>query len=235
MCRSSRDTYHTHPHTLSLSLYRFHSAWPMSVSALCPGPSLRPTLAIVSGGTKNSPSHELRSVALLALSLPLHLSASSCPLAACLSRHSSIWNPTSLKDRERHQGQDTMQILTTVLTLGFAAFLAPRAITAQEVSCWAPDGETLADNTTYVPCNKLGIQQEGVYSTCCNLDGRPGERDLCTTTGLCLNNGVLHRGYCTDKTWDSPACVNVCTDDNVRAQQRDLSILLSLSLSKQWR
>jgi hypothetical protein len=98
--------------------------------------------------------------------------------------------------------------------LGLIALLSS-ITTAQEVECWAPDGITLADNTTYVPCNKLGITQEGVYSSCCNLDGEPGERDLCTTTGLCLNNGVLHRGFCTDKNWDSPACVKVCLDEDV--------------------
>ncbi|KAI0426009.1 hypothetical protein F5Y09DRAFT_351710 [Xylaria sp. FL1042] len=85
---------------------------------------------------------------------------------------------------------------------------------ADEVQCWAPDGKTLADNETVVPCNKLGIQQEGVYSSCCRLDGDAKQRDYCTTSGLCLStlDGVLRREYCTDKTWKSPACVNVCTD-----------------------
>jgi hypothetical protein len=92
------------------------------------------------------------------------------------------------------------------------ASLACGAI-ADEVSCWAPDGATKADNTTYVPCNKLGIEQHGVFSSCCQLDGKPEERDLCTTRGLCLRNGVTSRGYCTDKTWKSAACVNVCTSD----------------------
>ncbi|RYC62588.1 hypothetical protein CHU98_g3626 [Xylaria longipes] len=81
---------------------------------------------------------------------------------------------------------------------------------ADEVQCWAPDGKTLADNETVVPCNKLGIQQEGVYSSCCRLDGDANQRDYCTTSGLCLStfDGVLRREYCTDKTWKSPACIN---------------------------
>jgi hypothetical protein len=112
-----------------------------------------------------------------------------------------------------------MFILKTLLALGLTTLLAPSLATAQEVECWAPDGETLADNTTYVPCNKLGIQQEGIYSSCCNLDGRPGSRDVCTSTGLCLNGSVLTRGYCTDQNWDSPACVNVCTDDDAEGSQ----------------
>ncbi|KAI0021547.1 hypothetical protein F4780DRAFT_737812 [Xylariomycetidae sp. FL0641] len=83
---------------------------------------------------------------------------------------------------------------------------------ADEVACYAPDGVTLGNNESFVPCNKLGITQTGVYSSCCRLDGDPAQRDLCATTGLCLNGGVIYREYCTDKTWKSPACVSVCTD-----------------------
>ncbi|TGJ80291.1 hypothetical protein E0Z10_g8467 [Xylaria hypoxylon] len=97
-----------------------------------------------------------------------------------------------------------------------AATSFSRLVVADEVRCWAPDGKTLADNETVVPCNKLGIQQDGVYSSCCRLDGDATQRDYCTTSGLCLStlDGVLRREYCTDKTWKSPACVNVCTDPN---------------------
>ncbi|KAI1361746.1 hypothetical protein F5Y08DRAFT_12165 [Xylaria arbuscula] len=85
-----------------------------------------------------------------------------------------------------------------------------------EVQCWAPDGKTLADNETVVPCNKLGIQQDGVYSSCCRLDGDPTKRDFCLTNGLCISteSNRSQREYCTDKTWKSPACVNICTDPN---------------------
>ncbi|KAI0478249.1 hypothetical protein F4859DRAFT_479148 [Xylaria cf. heliscus] len=100
-----------------------------------------------------------------------------------------------------------ISVLLTATTFG-------RLAGADEVQCWAPDGKTLADNETVVPCNKLGIQQQGVYSSCCRLDGDASQRDYCTTSGLCLStfDGVLRREYCTDKTWKSPACVNVCTD-----------------------
>ncbi|KAI0451269.1 hypothetical protein F5B21DRAFT_487808 [Xylaria acuta] len=100
--------------------------------------------------------------------------------------------------------------------IGFLLIATPfgRLAGADEVRCWAPDGKTLADNETVVPCNKLGIQQEGVYSSCCRLDGDANQRDYCTPSGLCLStfDGALRREYCTDKTWKSPACVNVCTD-----------------------
>lgn len=100
--------------------------------------------------------------------------------------------------------------ITTLLALGL---IDP--VRADEVVCYAPDGKTVGDNETYVPCNKLGITQSGVYSSCCQLDGDPDERDLCTTSGLCIRGSVLSRGYCTDKTWGSPACVNVCTSKDV--------------------
>jgi hypothetical protein len=100
-------------------------------------------------------------------------------------------------------------VILSLLAVGFGSLGR-----AEEVKCWAPDGETLANNKTYVPCNKLGIEQQGVYSSCCQLDGEPDERDLCTTTGLCLRNNVVSRGYCTDKTWASKACVNVCGSDD---------------------
>jgi hypothetical protein len=104
-------------------------------------------------------------------------------------------------------------------------------VAADEVRCWAPDGKTLADNETVVPCNKLGIQQDGVYSSCCRLDGDADQRDFCTTTGLCLStaDGVLRREYCTDKTWNSPACVNVCTDPKVGVAQ-----FIQISLPTNW-
>lgn len=98
-----------------------------------------------------------------------------------------------------------------VLALGLGLVAQTQA---HEKTCWAPDGKTKADNETYVPCNKLGIEEEGVQSSCCNLDGKTDERDLCAQTGLCNNDGILWRGYCTDQSWESAACVNVCTDES---------------------
>ncbi|KAK7928320.1 hypothetical protein PG985_005318 [Apiospora marii] len=91
------------------------------------------------------------------------------------------------------------------------AFGLVSCATAQEVTCWAPDGKTQADNETYVPCNKLGIQQDGIFSSCCALDGPAERRDTCSSLGLCNGpDNRLRRGFCTDKTWKSKACVDVC-------------------------
>ncbi|TDZ23969.1 hypothetical protein Cob_v003413 [Colletotrichum orbiculare MAFF 240422] len=96
-----------------------------------------------------------------------------------------------------------------------AAFGLAVGVTAQEAKCYAPNGD-LANNETYVPCNKLGINQAGVFSSCCALDGEPSQRDICSTSGLCINRqGQPQRGFCTDETWNSKACVHVCmTDEN---------------------
>ncbi|KAM7200397.1 hypothetical protein V8F20_005374 [Naviculisporaceae sp. PSN 640] len=110
-----------------------------------------------------------------------------------------------------------MRLLATLpylsVTIIPSLVIDAHTVSAQgQVTCFAPDGVTVADNETYVPCNKLGITQQGVHSSCCRLDGAAQDRDLCASTGLCINDGIVKRGYCTDKTWKSPACVNVCTD-----------------------
>lgn len=108
--------------------------------------------------------------------------------------------------------------LVTMLALVVTQLLALSLVSparADEVTCWAPDGKTRGNNETYVPCNKLGITSDNVFSSCCALDGNPDKRDLCTVNGLCSRGNVLTRGYCTDKNWESEACVNVCTDPEV--------------------
>ncbi|KAF4910716.1 hypothetical protein CGCVW01_v011636 [Colletotrichum viniferum] len=108
--------------------------------------------------------------------------------------------------------------------LAVAVSLAATA-SAQEVACYAPDG-SVANNETYVPCNKLGITQSGVFSSCCALDGPADERDICSSSGLCINKQQQpQRGFCTDKTWKSKACVNICTDESSGGSASNSTIL----------
>jgi len=100
---------------------------------------------------------------------------------------------------------------TVLLTITLPAHAAHSA----DVQCFAPDG-SLAPNDTIVPCNNLGIAQSGIHSSCCQLLGDEHTRDLCTGTGLCLNNGIVRRGFCTDKTFNNPLCVRVCDKPSVR-------------------
>jgi hypothetical protein len=108
------------------------------------------------------------------------------------------------------------QLLTASLYILFSLTVTLLLQTqAAEVSCWAPDGTTIAPNDSFVPCNKLGITQKGIFSSCCQLDGDAASRDLCASSGLCVNGGVVRREYCTDKSWSSPTCVKICTDPAV--------------------
>jgi len=118
--------------------------------------------------------------------------------------------PSPISPKMRHPPA-TPIILATWITI---CATPARADHSAAVTCYAPDGKA-ASNDTIVPCNNLGITQSGVHSSCCQLLGDEDRRDLCTGTGLCLNNGIVRRGYCTDKTFDNPACVRVCETDDV--------------------
>ncbi|KAJ0158402.1 hypothetical protein CTA2_11649 [Colletotrichum tanaceti] len=102
--------------------------------------------------------------------------------------------------------------------------LAARVL-ADEAACYAPNGD-LANNETYVPCNKLGINQSGVFSSCCALDGPPDRRDICSSSGLCINRqDQVQRGFCTDRTWKSKACNHVCTDVQTGGNPGNISFM----------
>lgn len=80
------------------------------------------------------------------------------------------------------------------LLVSFSTFLLP-SLASQ---CWYPDGETLAISD--IPCNT-----ESSDSACC------GPNSFCMSNGLCFGNGVLSRGSCTDKSWNSTECAQFCT------------------------
>lgn len=72
------------------------------------------------------------------------------------------------------------------------------ARTTAQRNCWFPDGNT---ETIDVPCNTNADE-----SACC------GPTAFCLSNGLCLDSGVVSRGSCTDRTWNSSACAQQCTD-----------------------
>ncbi|KAK1494124.1 hypothetical protein CCUS01_13791 [Colletotrichum cuscutae] len=116
-------------------------------------------------------------------------------------------------------------MLASMLGVVLSLSLYSLGVLSQEASCYAPDG-TLADNETYVPCNKLGINQAGVFSSCCALDGPPEQRDICSSSGLCINRQQQpQRGFCTDKTWKSKACNHVCTDIQTGGNPSNISFM----------
>jgi hypothetical protein len=88
-------------------------------------------------------------------------------------------------------------------------------LTVASTLCYAPDG-SVSPGDGYLPC----INTIGIDSMCCVLNvtalqeiNEPAtDADMCSTDGLCqIANGEFSRNYCTDKTWKSPNCLNICT------------------------
>jgi len=79
-------------------------------------------------------------------------------------------------------------------------------------TCYSPDGSraVAADGDETFVCNP----NAGSYgSMCCNL----GHGDQCTADGLCYNaafSPATWRGWCTDRSWNAPGCVQACTWQN---------------------
>jgi hypothetical protein len=105
--------------------------------------------------------------------------------------------------------------LLTTLTGSIA-----HAAGAQLVDCFLPNGTAVPLSAAYQPC----ISTLNVHSMCCVLNatalealGESADKlDTCLTNGLCqTSEGGWARDLCTDKTWSSPNCVNVCTSDAV--------------------
>src|SRR5438046_3498409 len=81
--------------------------------------------------------------------------------------------------------------------------------------CYWPDGSLNADSASK-PCNAI----KGQVSMCCATN-RTSDADTCLANGLCQNispNGqntgydlLLWRESCSDPTWKSPYCLNLCT------------------------
>ncbi|KAI1170926.1 hypothetical protein F4777DRAFT_89201 [Nemania sp. FL0916] len=72
--------------------------------------------------------------------------------------------------------------------------------------CYYPNGKE-APKSQQQPCNST---EDGRVSLCCDM-----RNSVCTTTGLCLGSaGYYYRGTCTDRSWISPSCPRVCTDQN---------------------
>lgn len=76
-------------------------------------------------------------------------------------------------------------------------------------ACFWPNG-TEDSTTRFLPCKLSGPSMCCLLNT--NLVGA-ADLDTCDPNGLCIpsdNNGVW-RGLCTDKDWNDPACLNLCT------------------------
>lgn len=78
------------------------------------------------------------------------------------------------------------------------------ATTRAVESCYFPSGLEIVPsvNATYEPCN----EQAGAISQCCPTN------QGCSANGLCVDvDGQYSRGGCTDSTFGSPYCLDLCT------------------------
>lgn len=108
----------------------------------------------------------------------------------------------------------------------FLLLIITTSAAAQFADCYFPNGTTVPLSRGYQPC----ISTQSIDSMCCVLNitvlesfnGGYANFDKCLTNGMCQdpNSGVnagYYRGFCTDKTWKSPNCLNACTEASVSA------------------
>lgn len=96
------------------------------------------------------------------------------------------------------------------------SFLSTLIATALAATCYNPDGSDRNGDpdvpegyTFYTPCSQVTK-----FSMCCRAPNNGG--DDCRPDGLCqgyASDGSLPiwRESCTDQTWQSPYCLNLCT------------------------
>ncbi|KAI1635432.1 hypothetical protein F4809DRAFT_614171 [Biscogniauxia mediterranea] len=90
--------------------------------------------------------------------------------------------------------------------------------TRATATCYRPDGSTVDDvyqpfdeSAEFSACCRAGTTYNADHSDDDNDDEKDG--DARTSLGLCAGPGIqLRRGSCTDPTWTSPACLNICAD-----------------------
>lgn len=118
---------------------------------------------------------------------------------------------TSLRcfsSRRQSAHRNTTLIITTMLRPFLSNVLLSVAILLSTLptiraSCYYPDGSFPTDYV-FEACG-------GDSGTCCI----PSEGDVCLSNGLCslgASGTYLFRGACTDKTWNSPSCLQHCKD-----------------------
>ena len=122
----------------------------------------------------------------------LHNASSCCSRVDIFALRSALKNPVLLI---------TMAVSYVLLLL---SALFTRSLIAS--ICYLPDGQPV-DDPSVQPCNQAGGP---TVSMCCSLN-RTIHPDQCLENGLCTGGGNVFRDSCTDNTWKSPLCLNLCT------------------------
>lgn len=89
---------------------------------------------------------------------------------------------------------------------GFWLFLSSFIPGLLADACYHVNGDAIKD-PAFVPCNLI---TPGVASSCCPTK-RADFPSVCLANGLCRNDNDVFRGSCTDKTWKSLSCPQLCT------------------------
>lgn len=116
---------------------------------------------------------------------------------------------------------DTMWIQDSILPV---LLLFPPFLAAQ-TQCYLPDGSKAGSQ--YQPCNSV----PNASSMCCDTSAG----DQCQPNGLCKgfpdNTPQLWRDSCTDQSWRSPFCLQLCVNGvgSIKAGQ---ALLFSLRISE---
>ncbi|KAH7137523.1 hypothetical protein B0J13DRAFT_609540 [Dactylonectria estremocensis] len=93
-----------------------------------------------------------------------------------------------------------------------ALLLAAQHATSDTVPCYDMNGDLANPDLVATPCNPYAKGTTGSHSACCSITNK----DACLSTGLCLGpwsnspNSVLWVAWCTDSTWQDPACPRFC-------------------------
>ena len=79
-------------------------------------------------------------------------------------------------------------------------------------ACYFPDGSVSPQD---IPCHSFF--PAGGASACC------GAADVCLNNKLCLaqtGGELISRGSCTDQTWQSLECPQICSDGKTHLEHR---------------
>ncbi|KAE9365487.1 hypothetical protein N431DRAFT_549678 [Stipitochalara longipes BDJ] len=116
--------------------------------------------------------------------------------------------------------------------LSFHLLLMAAASATALSNCYLPNGTALPFSAAYEPC----IATESVISMCCvlnvtalvNLGLSATRLDTCLPNGMCqppAEVGGFARDLCTDPTWKSPNCLNICVRGSDGGTAEDASAL----------
>lgn len=142
-------------------------------------------------------------------------------------RHRTEGYPSSLPSSEPLRNPPSFNFIRSI-DIEMSRYLLLHLLLSSATSvtglanCYLPNGTALPLSAAYQPC----ISTQNVFSMCCVLNTTALEAigesaanlDTCLENGMCqppAGIGGFTRDLCTDPTWKSPNCLNVCVGGTV--------------------